>query len=245
MTLLDATPTTYESAPLFVDPVSAVRFEFHAPFARPDLWEQYLEGALASYRAYGVEAALEFDEIRSGLSTTLFVVGISPGGEVVAGARFLGPILDPREAHVSLEFAGSEGEAQVREELTRRIAEGVIEFKGCWSQAGHPLSRALSNSIARSLVHAMRWLDVRYGCCSAAAHAARRWEASGARAMVGLEPIPYPSEAYQTTLLWWDAYRIGIDADPEQWSLIQQEQLQMEPLELAQMGDVELQALVA
>src|SRR5579875_1990636 len=97
MTLLDATPTTYDvTTPRFVDQVTGVRFEFHAPFARPDLWDQYLEGALATYRAYGVEAALEFDEIRSGLSTTLFVVGVSSDGEVVAGARFLGPILDPR-----------------------------------------------------------------------------------------------------------------------------------------------------
>jgi hypothetical protein len=240
MTLLDATPTTYDvTAPLFLDRVSGVRFEFHTPFARPDLWDQYLEGALATYRAYGVEGALELDEIRSGLSTTLFVVGISLTGEVVAGARFVGPILDPSEAHLSQEFAGSTGEAQVCDELARRIPEGVIELKGCWAQVGHPQGRALSNTIARSVVHAMRWLDVRYACCSAAAHAARRWVASGAQVMAGLEPIPYPSEEYQTTLLWWDAYRVRSHADPEQWSLIQQEQV-----DLAEMAGVELRALV-
>lgn len=230
MTLLDSalgtSTTVSEAAPRFVDRASGVRFEFHTPYARPDLWMRYLDGALETYRAYGVEAALEFNEIRSGLSTTLFVVGISPTGEVVAGARFLGPILNPGEAHVSAEFAGSTGQRQVQEGLTQRIPEGVIEFKGCWAQIDHPQGRALSNAIARSLVHAMEWLGVRYACCSAADHAARRWEGSGGRVMAHLEPIPYPSEKYRTTLLWWDAERIGMDADPNQWSLIQQERIE-------------------
>lgn len=240
MTVIDISTPTDEMAPSFVDGASAVRFEFHTPFARPDLWQGYLAGALATYRSYGVESALDLDEISSGLSTTLFVVGRSLTDEIVAGARFVGPILDPSDAHVSQEFAGSTGEALVRRELLGRIPEGVVEFKGCWAQVGHPQGRALSNSIARSLVHAMRWLDARYGCCSAAAHAARRWEASGGRVMSGLEPIPYPSEQYQTTLLWWDGYRVAGDADPGQWRLMQDEQVQ-----LAETARARRQAVVA
>lgn len=230
MTLLDTSAALSgigpEATPKFIDAVSRVRFEYHTPFARPDLWLQYLSGALATYRAYGVEEVLEFAEIRSGLSTTLFVVGVSPADQVIAGARFVGPILDPRDAHVSTEFAGSRGEHQVRAALRARIPEGVVEFKGCWVETGHRQDPGLSSAVSRSIVHAMRWLGVRYGCCSAADHAVRRWQGSGGRVMAGLDPIHYPSEKYRTTLLWWDADRIGIDADAEQWRLIQQEQVE-------------------
>jgi hypothetical protein len=224
VTALDASTTTEEATPQFVDRASSVRFELHTPYARPDLWQQYLDGAFATYREYNVQTALELEEIRSGLSTTLFVVGMS-GSDVVAGGRFVGPILHPRAAHIYSEFRGSEGERRVEQALIRRIPEGVIEFKGCWAQIGHARHRALSSALSRSVVHAMRWLNVRYGCCSAAVHAARRWESSGGRVMAGVGPIPYPNPDYQTMLLWWDADRIGRTADPDQWALIQQEQI--------------------
>lgn len=41
--------------------------------------------------------------------------------------------------------------------------------------------------------------------------------------MSEVRPIPYPTQDYQTMLLWWDADRIGRTADPDQWALIQQE----------------------
>lgn len=224
MTAVDTSTTAEEATPQFVDRASGVRFELHTPYARPDLWQQYLDGAFATYCAYKVETALEFEEIRSGLSTTLFVVGIS-ASDVVAGARFVGPILDPSAAHIHAEFTGSEGEWQVEQALRSRIPQGVIEFRGCWAQIGHAKHRALSSALSRSVVHAMWWLKVRYGCCSAAIHAARRWESSGGRVMSGVSPIPYPSMEYETMPLWWDAERIGHTADADQWALIQREQV--------------------
>jgi hypothetical protein len=228
LTTLDSPAVMYDAAPYFFDARSGTRFEFHTPFARPDLWQQYLDGAETTYRAYGVEEALELETIGNGLSTTLFMVGLSPAEEVVAGVRFQGPILDPSEAHVSVEFAGSAGEGKVFSALAERIPHGVIEFKGCWAQVGHVDGRALSDAVARSFVHAMRWLNVRYGCCSAAAYATSRWQSSGGQVMADLETVPYPTDEYETTLLWWDNHDLADYADPQQWQTIELEWPQIE-----------------
>ncbi len=44
------------------------------PAQDPELWAAYLAGALQTYRRFGVENALEFDEIRDGISTSMFLV---------------------------------------------------------------------------------------------------------------------------------------------------------------------------
>ena len=89
MTILTTPPPSrFDAAPYFFDPHSKVRFETHTPCACPDRWERYLAGAVATYRAYGVEEALEIDAIQNGSSTSLFVVGISLTQEIVAGVRF-------------------------------------------------------------------------------------------------------------------------------------------------------------
>lgn len=226
--MLTSTPVGFDTAPCFYEPRTGTRFELVTPYARPDLWQAYLEGAAATYRNYGVEDALELESIENGLSTTLFVVGRSVTGEVVAGARFQGPYLDPSEAHVSLEFAGFVGEGLVHTTLANRIPDGVIEFKSAWAAVDHPHGRILSDTIARSVVHATRWLDVRYCCCSAAKYATARWESSGGRIMEDLDPVPYPSDQYETTLLWWDREQIAEHAEPRQWSLIEAEALEIE-----------------
>ncbi len=48
------------------------------PFEDPELWADYLNGAVRSYRKFGVEEALELDEIRDGRSTSLFLVVVAP-----------------------------------------------------------------------------------------------------------------------------------------------------------------------
>jgi hypothetical protein len=211
----------------FLDATSGVRFEFRDPRNSPVEWQQYLDGALASYRHYGVESALELDLIRDGESTSMFVVGRDWDGTIVGGVRFQGPLLEVDEAHVSSEFAGSTGEESVRALLAERISYGVVEFKAGWVRNGHVAQSALSDAVARTFVHGMEILRSRFGCCSAAVYATGRWETTGGVAMPGLEPIPYPTDEYQTTLLWWDADAIEQSATPRQWQAILAERSQM------------------
>jgi hypothetical protein len=217
------------TAPGFFDSCSDTRFTFHTPFTRPDLWQRYLDGAIDTYSAYGVEEALEIESCINGLSTSLFVLGLSRSEECVAGVRFQGPLVDVDEAHVCREFAGSPGEELVRTTIRDRLPEGIIEFKAGWAAVGYPHHGALSDAIARSFVHAMRWMGVRYGMCSAALYATRRWESTGGRVMEDVEPIPYPNDSYQTTLLWWDAERVALDATGQQWVRIRDEARAMDP----------------
>jgi len=42
------------------------------PEAEPVLWDQYLEGALRSYRRHGLEWVLDLDAIRDGADTAMF-----------------------------------------------------------------------------------------------------------------------------------------------------------------------------
>ena len=74
--------------------------------------------------------------------------GSEPDGEVVAGVRFQGPLLEVDQAHVSLEFAGSPGEGMVRGALAYRIPAGVTEFKAGWVADGHRAHEALSDGVA-------------------------------------------------------------------------------------------------
>ncbi len=46
--------------------------------------------------------------------------------------------------------------------------------------------------------------------------------------MPGLEPVPYPNDRYQSTLLWWDLESTHELADPRQRQLISQEAAQLD-----------------
>jgi hypothetical protein len=221
-------PGRLSPAPAFIELTAGVWFEFHVPRTSPILWRHYLDGAEVAYRRRGVESALELDLVADGRSTSIFAVAREPDGQVVAGVRFQGPLLEVDQAHVSLEFAGSPGEDMVRDALAYRIPAGVTEFKAGWVADGHRAHDALSDGVARCFVHGMRLLGARHGCCSAGAFATRRWESSGGRAMPGLEPVPYPNDRYQTTLLWWDLENTRDLADRRQWRLLSQEAAQLD-----------------
>jgi hypothetical protein len=216
-----------DDRPHFLERVSQTRIEAFSPRERPDLWAAYLEGAVESYRAFGVEKALDIQEIHNGLSTPLFWVARSIEGKVVAGMRVHGPFLEVDQAHVVDEFRGDVGLARVREMLALRIPHGVIEIKGCWVTPGIEGQANLSDALARCYVHSMDYFNVRFACCSAALHASRRWVRSGGQIDQELKPIPYPDDRYETTMLWWDRERLGDDVHPTQMGLMLDERRQL------------------
>lgn len=201
----------------FWDPWSGCRIEAHTPADRPDLWQDYVNGLSDSYQRHGVENALDLESFASGDSTSLFFVAFSPEGDVVAGVRMHGPLQESSEAHALLEFASDPaGVAKVSQLIDDRLPFGVIEIKGGW--VAHTASRRdeLSNTIARSFLHAMSALQVQFAFCTAGTHAVGRWLTTGSAVAEGLVPVAYPDDRYLTTMMWWDFAKLDERADPAQ-----------------------------
>jgi hypothetical protein len=201
-----------------------VRFEINRPIDCPDLWTSYLSGATISYRQFGVEAALDLPSIRTGASTSLFIVGIDSNGNVVSGLRVQGPLKSSDDAHITEEFSGS---PVVRAIIDEAVPYGVIEIKGCWVDSAIENRSAVSDALARCYVHAMDVLGARFACCSVAAHAVRRWQSTGGQLVQGLAPVPYPDDRYETVMLWWDRTIIHRMADPTQMGQVRRESEQL------------------
>ena len=102
------------------------------PSSEPDLWREYLRGALRSYRKHGVERVLDLDTIRSGADTALFFAAVDDDGTVVGGVRAKGPYRSAEESHAVVEWAGCPGLDAVRKMIADRIPFGVVEMKTAW-----------------------------------------------------------------------------------------------------------------
>lgn len=176
-----------------------------------DLWHQYLDGALANYRRYGVESVLEYETVRPGGSTTMFFAAVDPCGAVIGGMRVQGPYTNPEQAHALTEWAGRAGTAQLRDEIASRIGtdatglrQGVIEMKTGWVAVDAPRKRELTAALARIFLHAIRLTGVRYALGTVATHAVAKWSTTGGEISPRVTPVAYPDARYRTVPMWWD-----------------------------------------
>lgn len=188
----------------FFDPASGRFVVIATPAEQPKLWAAYLKGALASYRRFGVESALDYDRVRDGRTTSFFAVAMERDGRVVAGLRGQGPYTCVDQAYALQEWKGSVGAAALHGEIRDRLADGIVEIKAVWVDHRATRSRALSAALARIFVHSLSLLNVRYAMCSAAIHARPRWQANGGVVSDSVPPVAYPDDRYQTVLMWWD-----------------------------------------
>lgn len=186
------------------------------PGSVPDLWQEYLDGALHSYRKHGVECALDLDAIADGQDTAAFYVALGANGRVVGGVRAKGPYLSANESHALAEWAGEPAMADVRTMITDRIPGGVAEVKSAWVGGGHPDGRSLTRVLARSPLHTMALLGVRYVMATSAMHVLAQWRTSGGVIPSHIAPAPYPDARYETRIIWWDAATVYRHAEPEQ-----------------------------
>lgn len=193
----------------YFDPTSGRNFIFAAPDAQPALWDSYLQGARRSYRQYGVESAIEYDEVRDGRSTALFVVAVDAVGQVVGGLRVQSRLTTPDQAHAMREWAGRPGTAEMHSQIAHRLPFGVIEVKAVWVDHEADHRPALIAALARAFVHAMDLLGVRFALCTAAEHAVPRWQTSGGVPASEVAAVAYPDERYRTVLMWWDREQIA------------------------------------
>ncbi|WP_139279952.1 hypothetical protein [Rhodococcoides yunnanense] len=180
------------------------------PSERPDLWREFVEGALESYSHFGVEKALEYDRIVDGSSTSLFFAALDDSGRICGGLRAQGPYSLPDQTHADLEWVSSpQGRTSLRSMVAARLPHGVVEMKTVWSSVRGPRrgSPGYLGAIGASLAAAA--LGCRFTLATSADHAMGPYLDSGAVMAADIEPVPYPDDRYRTRILWWDQHTIA------------------------------------
>lgn len=186
------------------DPASSHEVVITTPSADPQLWQEYLAGAQRSYRAHGVERALDLEQIRDGRTSSLLFVVHSAEGETIGGIRTQGPYTSVEQAHAVVEWEGDPGQAAVRSTLEWMLPDGVVEVKAAWVADDHPARRELVACLSRTPIHAATMLGARYAVGTAAAHSLLGWARAGAVTAPDVPPVAYPDERFRTRLAFFD-----------------------------------------
>jgi hypothetical protein len=193
------------------------------PHSEPELWKNYLRGALDSYRKHGVEAALDLDSFRDGRDTTLFYTALDDSGRMLGGLRAKGPHRNADESHAIVEWEGHPGQGAVRKMITDRLPFGVVEMKSAWVSDDPARSGELTRTFARTAFPTMELLGAQFIMATAAAHVLDRWSTSGGVVATKIPAAPYPSNRYRTKIMWWDRRTFANHAEPRQLAKIVKE----------------------
>ncbi|WP_026344102.1 hypothetical protein [Nocardia sp. BMG111209] len=207
----------------FRDAKSGCIFHVATVSSRPDLWAGYLDGALRAYRHYGVERALDIEQTREGLTTSLFFAAVDPDGTVVAGVRLQGPYLQVGEVDSLRPWADQPGGAYLRRVVAERIRQGMVEARGAWVAREHRGRGALAAAVSRCIAHGPLLLGVPYGFCTVASFTVDRHRTAGGVAMSEVSSVSYPDDRYRTVPVLWDAQSYRIHATTAQYELLQEE----------------------
>ncbi|MDX1874613.1 hypothetical protein SBI67_21045 [Mycolicibacterium sp. 120266] len=199
------------------------------PAAEPELWDDFVDGAMTSYRGHGAECAVDEGVLRDPAMTSLFLAAIDPDGILVGGVRAQGPYVDAGQAHAVVEWAGQPGLAAVHKMIADRIPFGVVEIKTAWA-GKHDRGRFLTAALARMPLHATAILGAKFAMATAADHVLDRWRSSGGIVASRIPATPYPDARYQTKMMWWDRAEFTRSAEPQQISTILAESRILLPL---------------
>ena len=197
------------------------------PAVDPGLWNEYLDGALRVYSRHGVERTLSLEKIIDGADTELFFAAVDSRGNVVGGARAVGPLLSADHSHAPTEWAGNPAEPAVRRMIEDRVPFGVVEVKAAWADSDSEHSGAIAAALARVALPIMALLEVQFVMATAAAHVLKRWRSSGGVVAATIPAAAYPDERYQTKMMWWDRNTLADHADPKQYSKMTMETNQL------------------
>lgn len=204
------------------------------PTAEPELWDDFLDGALRSYRKHGVEQAIEPSAVADPATTSLFLTAIDDAGRVIGGVRAQGPYRHADESHAIVEWAGQNALPRVRKMIADRIPFGVVEIKTAWTaddrHGDRDRSRLLTPALARMPLHSTLVLGAKFAMATAAAHVLARWESSGGVVATRIPATPYPDERYETKMMWWDHAEFTRTADPDQIVAIRAEARALAPM---------------
>lgn len=196
------------------DPVSRYLFVTARPCLIPEIWHDYLDGALKAYTKFGAESALEYEQVMSGHSTAVFSAALDDDGVVVGGLRAQGPFSSADESHALKEWTDPEQIQRIRARIDARVPYGLIEAKAAWVSEGLPRRRELTLAVARMGANFMHVLGTRFMMATAADTVLDLWRTCGGEVDESVPHTPYPDERYRTRLMWWDSSR------PEQSGLL-------------------------
>lgn len=224
----EARTTTAARQLTYRDAGSGLRVVVRAPADDPAGWQEYLGGAVRSYRRHGVSAVLDLDVVRDGRTTALFLTVHDDAGRVVAGMRTQGPYAHPDESHAVLEWEGDAGQDAVREEVAQRLAHGVVEGKTGWVGEDAPHRAALVRCLSRGPVHTAALLGARWALGTTAEHSLPMWSATGAEVVTAVAPVAYPDERYRTRLVFWDRWAAWPQVTPRERRAIRAEHRQLQ-----------------
>jgi len=209
------------------------------------VWDEYLSGLQACYSALGVDHIVTDELVRPEDCSLVWLIH-DRDWRIVGGARAVGPFLDRSDvANVpaASEFAGSSSESSLREQLADLIEDGgLIEVKGGWT---HRSQRGLGSVVGCFGWFCTWWFGVRHALATAGGeNNLRRWEETGARRLVDVEPlVGHPAAAYDTEPMLWS--RRNLDGVPDRhraflWTAIRQ----LHGARSREMGVVDLPELV-
>ena len=198
-----------------------------APHADPRLWREYLDGALAVYRHYGAEDAVEYDAWLDGSSTSLFCIALDSSGRVVAGLRAEGPHQYVDQVHAIRSWSGRPGEAAFRKMVADQIPDGVIESKTGWVARDTEHRSALAGWVARAIVQSALLLGARYSTGIAPSHVLDRYRTTGMKVVWWIPASGYPNDRYITVPVWWDMRNYQTLGTAAQIRLIETEMVEL------------------
>ncbi len=207
----------------YLDPGSGRSIIFAHPAAQPELWVDYIDGARTVYRRHGVDNALDYDRVRDGHSTVLFVAAVELDAQVVGGLRVQGPYTRVEQASALDEWAEQDGAEQLRREIADRLSDGVIEIKAAWVDRAAARHHSITDAIARAFVHSMHLLNVRHALCTAATHAIPRWQSTGGVVSNNVAAVAFPDQRYRTVPMWWDREHVFESAADGQFAALVRE----------------------
>ena len=162
---------------------------------------------------------------RAGADTIMFSAVVDDAGQVQGGLRAKA-LRSADDSHAVDEWAGQPGQRAVREMIADRVPCAVLEMKAGWvtdAGGGNPF---ISGALARSHFYMMVILDFQFGMCTAATKTMNSLRSSGS-VIAAIPATPYPSERYQTQLLWWNRRDFFNHAQPEQLAKIVAETKQL------------------
>jgi hypothetical protein len=202
------------------DPDAECTLVVSSPSADPDLWKDYLAGAVRSYRKHRVERALDLAAFRDGADTAMFWAAVDADGRVIGGVRAKGPLTCADESHAVVEWAGQPGLPAVRKVITDRLPFGVVEVKTAWVTTDPERNQSLTRVLARAPLHAMVPLNAQFAMATSASHVLDRWASSGGVVASRIPATPYPDERYRTKIMFWDRRTFANHAEPSQASRV-------------------------
>ncbi len=221
---LTSRPYSYGAG--FLDRTTGLRFEAHHPQGRPDLWQQYLDGAEARYRKFGIVELLGRSQLEAARGVSLFFVGLDDDGVVRAGVRCHGPLDAMTASQALVEMSASPEADHLAAVVAGALPYGVVEMKGAWGGLGADGMQTAAKALSRCCVHSLTWLRSELALGAVSDRIMEPMAACGAR-MVGEHSAPYPSERYRTVLMAWRRSQVMALADPHQAALMRIESAQL------------------